>query len=301
MKKVLITGATGFIGRHCLPFLMHQNCEVHAVYLNTPGAEGKNIFWHQGDLLDSNQIDDLIEMIRPTHLLHMAWFARPGEFWNSTENLRWVQASLELLQKFTENGGQRAVIAGTCAEYDWQHEILSEEVTPLHPKTLYGVCKNSLQTILAEYSKQVGLALAWGRIFFIYGPFENPSRLVPSVINSLILGKPALCSHGNQIRDFLYVSDAAEAFTTLLDSDIQGPINIASGKPVSLKEIILKTAEKLGRKDLIRLGAIPSPDNDPPFLVGDTKRLSNQLSWSPKYDLESGLGKTISWWKNQVI
>lgn len=300
MKKVLLTGATGFIGQHCLPFFENKNYEVHAVYLDAPGEEYPNIHWHQADLLSSDQISDLIERICPSHLLHFAWFAKPGEYWTSPENVRWVQASLNLMQKFAQKGGRRIVMAGTCAEYDWGYESLSETETPLRPNTLYGTCKNSLQSILNQYSKQVGISSAWGRIFFVYGPFEQPTRLVPSVINSLLAGKPALCSHGNQVRDYLYIADVAEAFVALLDSDIQGPINIALGKPVAIKEIILTISEKLGRTDLIRFGAIPPAENDPQYLVGDNKRLSSELGWFPKYELGKGLAQTIEWWKNQV-
>ena len=299
MKKILLTGVSGFIGRHCLPIFKNKNYEVHAVYLKNPGENDSNINWHRVDLLDSDQTKSLIEKIRPTHLLHFAWFAKPGEYWTSVENVRWVQASLNLMQTFAEKGGQRVVMAGTCAEYDWRHETFSEDATPLLPNTMYGTCKNSLQAILKKYSEQVGISSAWGRIFFAYGPFENPTRLVPSVINSLLAGEPALCSHGHQIRDFLYVEDVAEAFAALLDSEIQGPINIASGKPVALREIILKIAEQLRRTDLIRFGAIPPNENDPERMVGDANRIISELKWSPKYELEHGLEQTIKWWKNQ--
>jgi len=190
-------------------------------------------------------------------------------------------------------------MAGTCAEYDWKYGYCSEEATPLAPSTLYGACKNATQHVLKEYSKVTGLSSAWGRIFFLYGPFENPCRLVPSVILNLLSNKEAPCSHGRQIRDFLYVKDVAAAFVALLVSDVRGPVNIASGKPVALKDIILSIADQIDRKDLVRLGALPQKENEPPILLGDIKRLSEELMWHPQYDLDRGIRETIEWSKEK--
>ena len=242
-KRVLVTGAAGFVGKHCLPLLLDKGFEVHAADVVIPENNLHDVCWHNADLLDVQKTDELIESIRPTHLLHFAWYAKPDEYWNSVENIRWVEGSLRLLRAFHRTGGRRVVMAGTCAEYDWKYGYCSEEATPLAPSTLYGACKNATQHVLKEYSKVTGLSSAWGRIFFLYGPFENPCRLVPSVILNLLSNKEAPCSHGRQIRDFLYVKDVAAAFVALLVSDVRGPVNIASGKPVALKDIILSIAD----------------------------------------------------------
>ncbi len=298
-KKVLVTGAAGFVGKHCLPLLLDKGFEVHAADVVIPENNLHDVCWHNADLLDVQKTDELIESIRPTHLLHFAWYAKPDEYWNSVENIRWVEGSLRLLRAFHRTGGRRVVMAGTCAEYDWKYGYCSEDVTPLAPSTLYGACKNATQHVLKEYSKVTGLSSAWGRIFFLYGPFENPGRLVPSVILNLLNNKEAPCSHGRQIRDFLYVKDVAAAFVALLASDVRGPVNIASEKPVALKDIILSIADLLDRKDLVRLGALPQKENEPPILLGDTKRLSEELMWHPQYDLERGIRETVAWWKNR--
>jgi nucleoside-diphosphate-sugar epimerase len=297
MKKVLITGATGFIGRHCLPLLMARGYEVHAVSSQRLTTNVSDIHWHQSNLLDPSQISALIAEVRPSHLLHFAWYTVPGKYWTSSENLRWVQASISLLQEFVKHHGERVVMAGTCAEYDWRFGYCSEEVTPLNPATLYGTCKHSLQLVLSSLAKQTGLSAAWGRIFFLFGPYEHPDRLVPYVIRSLLYGEPARCSHGKQIRDFLYVQDVADAFVTLLESRVSGPVNIASGQPVVLRELIYKIAAKLKREDLIQLGAVSVPPDEPPLLVADVRRLHDEVGWSPKYDLDTALKETIEWWR----
>lgn len=300
MKKVLLTGASGFIGRHAISSLLESGYEVHAV-CNTSKPEideDTNLFWYKCNLLNLEEQKQLLAKIKPTHLLHFAWYAVHGKYWTSLENLRWVQASLELLMNFVENGGKRAVFAGTCAEYDWSYGYCSEGVTPIRPQTLYGTCKNSLQEILKHFSNQTKLSYAWGRIFFLYGPFEHPARLVPSVIRSLLKDEPAKCSHGNQIRDFLYVKDVASAFVSLLESNVEGPIDIASGQPVALHQIIHIIADKLKKQHLVKLGIIPVQTNDPPFLVADTRRLNQEVGWMPIYSLERGTDITIEWWRH---
>jgi nucleoside-diphosphate-sugar epimerase len=300
MKKVLVTGATGFIGRHNLPLLLDKDYEVHAVSSKPQTVNQTNVQWHQADLLNSEQVLNLIASVRPTHLLHFAWYLVPGKSYTSPDNYRWVQASFELLQAFARQGGQRVVMAGSCAEYDWRYGFCSEDRTPLAPASPYGACKHALQTMFNAFTQQTELSGAWGRQFFLYGPHEYSVRLVASVICSILKNQPARCSHGNQIRDFLYVEDVADAFVTLLESDVSGPINIGSGHPYTLKEIIYKIAQKLGREDLIQLGVIPTSPDEAPMVVADVSRLSKKLGWQPQYDLDQGLEQTINWWKNEL-
>ena len=297
MKKILITGASGFIGRHCLPLLLDKGYEIHAISSKIQPESRPGIIWHHVDLLDVSQINRLIATVRPAQILHLAWYAEPCQFWNAWENLRWVQSSLSLLEAFAREGGQRIVMAGSCAEYNWKYSFLSEQHTPLSPLTLYGTCKHALQITLSSFAEQSGLSTAWGRIFFLYGPYEHPLRLTSYVIRSLLKNEPALCSHGNQIRDFLYVEDAASAFVALLESEFRGPVNIASGQPVSIKEIISKIAVHLDRLDLIRFGEI-STREEPLLLLADTDRLMSKVGWRPSIDLDSGLSRTIAWWRD---
>jgi nucleoside-diphosphate-sugar epimerase len=303
MKRVLVTGASGFIGQHCLLPLLRDNYEVHATFWS--GKAGQKdclsaVQWHQVDLLDPQQLKGLLASIKPTHLLHLAWYAKPGNYWTSPENLNWVQGSLRLLQTFAEGGGQRAVIAGTCAEYDWNYGYCVENLTPLAPSTLYGACKYALQLIAHAFADQANLRVAWGHIFFLYGPHEYFNRLIPSVVRSLLASTPARCSHGNQVRDFLYVQDVADAFIALLNSEVTGSINIASGQPVALKEIIYRIAAHFSRPDLIQLGTIPASPGEPPLLVADTRRLRDEVKWQPNYNIELGLAQTIEWWRQNI-
>ncbi len=295
IKRVLVTGATGFIGRQSLAPLLARGFEVHAVTSHPLVRPSGN--WHQADLLQAPQVAALLETVRPTHLLHFAWYAKHGEFWTSAENLRWVQASLDLLRQFQRHGGERVVMAGTCAEYDWGHGTCVEATTPIVPISLYGTAKQALSLILASFAATTGLSAAWGRIFLVYGPFEHPDRLVAAVCRALLKGEPALCSHGEQVRDLLFATDAADAFAALLDSPVSGTVNVASGQPMALDVVVRAIADLLGRPDLLRFGALATAPDDPPRLVADTARLNQELGWYPQTGLTQGLQETIAWWR----
>ena len=300
MKRVLVTGGRGFIGRHCLPRLAAAGYEIHAVTNHAVAESRLGLEWHRADLFDAPGVRALIRKVSPSHLLHLAWVTEPGVYWTSPENLRWVAASLELLHAFREAGGVRAVAAGTCAEYDWSDGICTEATTPLVPATPYGAAKHALQVELGVLSAQLGLSSAWGRIFFLYGPHEHRERLVPSVIRALLSGEPARCTHGNQLRDFLHVADVADAFVSLFASTVTGAVNIGSGEPVAIREVIGRIGTKLQAPELLRFGALPTREGEPPLLVANVERLRSDLGWKPKFDLDRGLDHAIAWWKSEA-
>ncbi len=298
MKTVLVTGGAGFIGRHCLTRLVEGGYDVHAVSRAADHPAAAGVEWHVADLLENGSAHRLIRTVRPTHLLHLAWCTEHGAFWTSPRNLEWVGASLSLVREFCEAGAaERLVAAGTCAEYAWQSGTCIENQTSCVPSTLYGTSKHGLHVILERYMAQTSVSCAWGRLFLLYGPDEHPKRLISSVTRSLLADEPALCTHGNQIRDLLYVADAAEAFVTLLDSDAPGAFNIGSGRPVRLADAIHQLASQLGRPELVRLGALP-PRDEPEILTADITRLRS-LGWSPRHSLKDGLKLTIDWWIDQ--
>ena len=300
MKNVLVTGASGFIGRHTLKYLLPEFDEVHGIYNNRQLKEIKDVQWHKANILDDDSREKILETVKPTHLLHLAWYAEPGKYAHSLLNIDWLKASLNLIKNFKNHGGQRVVCAGTCFEYDFSYGFCSEYDTPKNPGTIYGVCKNSLHDILRHYSQQTGLSTAWGRIFYLYGPHEYPGRLISSVVMSLLKDEYAPCSEGHQKKDFLHVDDVAGAFVSLLNSDVEGPVNIGSGMPVAVKDLVMEIGRSLGKENLIQLGARPTPESEPPIVLADDRRLRREVQWAPKYNLQSGLEDTISWWQKNM-
>ncbi|HEV2707723.1 MAG TPA: NAD(P)-dependent oxidoreductase [Pyrinomonadaceae bacterium] len=304
MKRVLVTGATGFVGRHCLAPLVARGYEVHAVSTagRPPAGDDtpRDVRWHASDLLRAGAAARLLAEVEPTHLLHMAWYAAPGKYWTAVENLGWVRASLELFEEFVRHGGRRAVSAGTCAEYDWTFGFCSETLTPLAPATLYGNCKHALRLVMEAYARLSGVSAAWGRLFFLYGAHEHPDRLVSSVIRRMLRRERVPCSHGRQVRDFLYVEDVADAFVALLESAVEGAVNIASGCPVALREVVGLISQRLDGDDLVDFGALAAPQGDPPFLLADVRRLNEEVGWRPRLSLSEGLAQTIEWWRSHA-
>jgi len=303
MKKLLLTGASGFIGAPCVELLLARGFEVHAVARRALGLERENVIEHQLDLLDQSTHQALLERVQPTHLLHMAWTTKPpfetskdGKVRGTLDHYDWVTASLSLVRAFSEVGGKRLVVCGSSAEYDWSYGYCSERLTATTPDTLYGASKHALRVLVEALVRDRQLSAAWPRIFFCYGPGELPRRLVPSVILSLLANKPALCSHGNQIRDYLHVQDVAEALVQLLDSPVEGPVNVASGQAIALRDVLLPIGELMGKGELIRLGAIPARANDQPLVVGNNQRLVSELGWQQQVELKTGLRQTIDWW-----
>jgi nucleoside-diphosphate-sugar epimerase len=294
MKRVLVTGARGFLGAHCLPALLERGYEVHALSSRLVAA-ANGICWHQVDLLQSAEVRNVLTDVRPTHLLHLAWETTPPKYWTSPANVQWLEASLNLLRMFAEGAGERVVCAGTCGEYDWQYGYCREHLTPLRPSTLYGTCKLALSQVLASWETVAEISTAWARLFFMYGPGSHPSRFPSPVISALLKGLPADCSHGRQVRDYLYVGDAAKALAALVDTDVRGPVNIGSGKPLALRELIDGVVQQTGCGELVRWGAVKSPVDEAPFVVADTTRLRMEVGWQPQIDLATGLHKTIQW------
>ncbi len=297
MKRVLVTGASGFIGRHTLGPLLEAGFEVHAVSREPPSRG--DVRWHRRDLLDPAAGEKLVRDLEPTHLLHLAWYAEPGLYWTAAENVDWLAASLRLLRAFAASG-QRAVTAGTCAEYDWSFGVCSERETPLAPATLYGECKRSLSAVGERLAAETGLSLASARVFFVYGPGEHPQRVVASVVTSLLRGEEAPCTSGSQARDYLHVADVASAFVALLRSDVTGPVNIGSGEPLPVRRLLLTIGEAVGAPQLIRFGERPERPGEPPLLVADARRLLEEVGWSRHYTLRSGIADTVAWWRERL-
>ena len=299
-RRVLVTGAGGFIGRGCLPLLVAAGYDVHAVSSRAAPDPLPGVRWHRLDLLDPGAVTGLCDGVRATDLLHLAWVTTPGTYTRDATNLDWVAASLLLTRSFVEHGGRRIVGAGTCFEYaHGGDEPLAESTSPLLPSTLYGTSKVAAHAVIARFAEEAGVSSAWGRVFFLYGPREHPNRLVSSVILALLDGSEAACTVGTQVRDFLHVRDVAAAFVALLRSDVTGAVNVASGEGVTVRELVMEIGDQLGRPELVALGARPLPPAEPSHIVADVERLRREVGFEPTFGLRDGLRDSIAWWRRQ--
>ncbi|MET3855068.1 NAD(P)-dependent oxidoreductase [Rhizobium sp. OAE497] len=301
MKKVLVTGASGFLGRYLPPHLNQSFGEIVVVGRSPWPGNLSSVKFHRADLLsDDHEALDEIGKLRADTLIHVAWCTEPGAYWTSIDNLKWMAASLNLVENFIRNGGRRVVVVGTCAEYDWRYQMLVERETPLNPSTLYGQAKASLNKTLQTYADIHQVSFAWAHIFFPYGPYEKRRRLLSDLTFNLLNDIEMPVTAGAQIRDFMHVDDVAAGVAALAASEVNGPVNIASGDPRRLRDIIEMLAEATGRPHLVKYGARPPIFNDPLALTASVKRLKEEVGFRPRFTLEDGLNSTVDWWRKQL-
>lgn len=302
MSRVLVTGASGFVGRPLLRRLLDAGEKVHALSSRATAEPcDPEIRWHRADLLDGDSASRVIAAVRPERLVHLAWYVAPGRYWSAVENVQWTEASLRLLRAFAAAGGRRALLVGSCAEYAWGGgEDLNERTSALRPATLYGVCKDALRRIAVAYGAEAGFSLAWARLFFLYGPREQTSRLVPGVIGPLLAGERVATTTGGQVRDFMHVDDAAAALTALLLSEVSGPVNVASGAAVSVAEVLDRIGALTGNAALIDRGARPTPPGEPARIVADVRRLVDEVGFRAQIPLQDGLSTTVDCWRERA-
>ena len=298
MTRVLVTGGGGFIGKHAVRTLLDRGAEVIVAGRSGHAPEGAEAVCV--DLLGGGAPAALISKTRPDTLLHLAWETRPGKFWTADTNIPWKDASHDLLDTFLDGGGRRAVFAGSCAEYDWSalgpNGIAREDRTPLVPATPYGRAKVAMFETMTE-RVFAGASCAWGRIFFLYGEGEHPDRFVPSIARRLLSGQQADLTSGRQVRDLMDVRDVGRAFAELTLGVSTGAINIATGAGVKLMDVAKTLAGEIGRPELLRIGAIPDRPNEPPALVAAVKRLTREVGFRPRWNLDDGLCHAIDYWR----
>ena len=291
MKRLLITGASGFVCGHCLGLIEKDGGypEIYAVNRSGRGQGGGRVVWHAADLRNPVDALQVIKEVRPTHLFHGAWIATPGVYLSSADNIDWLQAGIALVRAFAEQGGQRFVGVGSSAEYAASDEPCEEVGTPLQPGSVYGECKAALWYTVQALARHYKMQAAWGRLFLPYGPGDLPARLIPTVISHLRAGKPLSLSHGEQKRDFIYAPDAAKMFVRLLNSDVTGAFNVGTGEPRSVRSVIEAVAGRFSARDCLRFGALPMREGEPPVLVASMKKFDRLLG----AELVTPFGKTL--------
>ena len=290
--KVLLTGASGFIGKYVLESLRRHG--IHCVVVGRRRIKADHVVkFIEADLLASPDFTALFKHADASHLLHLAWYTEHGNYWDSPINLRWVESTTRLVEAFCAGGGRRVVAAGTCAEYDWSYGFCREDYTPLHAATLYGSTKDAARRLVSAVCDRYRVPWAWGRVFMLYGEGEDDRRLVPSLIK-VFRGKQApFAVNGAAYRDFLHVSDVAEGFVTLLRHETCGNYNICSGQPMQLAALVRAVARNLDADPQSVLQLLPAGKvAEPALLIGDKAKLVS-LGWSPSLSVSEGIRTTL--------
>ncbi|APB35147.1 NAD-dependent epimerase/dehydratase [Gloeomargarita lithophora Alchichica-D10] len=269
MTSIAITGATGFVGRHILHYLLIHNHDVTVLTRsNNAHKLPKRVkIFETEDIFNEASSKLILALQRIEVIIHSAWYVEPTKYLTSPLNMDCLKGTLQLAQAFAEAGGRKFVGIGTCFEYDLNYGFLSVQ-TPLVPKTLYAACKVSAFQTLSHFLPVLGVEFLWCRLFYLYGEGEDSRRLVPYLKAKLRAGETAELTSGNQIRDFMNVSDAGEQIVKATLSSTQGAFNICSGLPITVKQLAEQIGDQFGRRDLLKFDARPANLLDPPCVVG---------------------------------
>jgi nucleoside-diphosphate-sugar epimerase len=285
--KVLLTGATGFIGSHVARELLRRGHEIHATVRPTSDRrriadiESKLTIWPSDTMASLPLQADVT--------IHLAWYAVPGKYLTASENRQCFEESWLLLS----NLEKRAVFIGTCFEHDLQLGVLRED-SPTKPATLYAERKDALRQLVEKRPDS-----AWVRFFYQYGPWEDERRLMPAVMLGQLRGQPTKVSTGEQRYDYLHVEDVASAVCAVAESRLTGCVNIGSGSAPSVREIVTEITALGGRPELIQWGAYPAKPGEPKLIQCDNARLRS-TGWSPRWSLSAGLKHTFEWWRQRT-
>ena len=297
MKKLLITGGSGFVGRSLLPLLQRKYdvCLLSSQdELSIDGFSGEIL---SCDIFDTVRLEGILSSVKPEKLIHLAWGMEAGNY-NLQSNYSWLLASMRLLELFQENGGKSVMMVGSCTQYDWTLGGCDETRTPRAYGTMYGNCKNILEDFALSFCASHDLQCICTRPFFMYGPREAEYRFVAHLINSLLKDREAIVENGSLYRDYLHVEDVAGLMVSLLNTNSSGVFNVGAGEMYNLGSMAVMIGELLNKPDLV---TIRIPDNiSNRYLFAKMDNVRSVTNWLPEHDLESGLLNTIEWWERNV-
>lgn len=232
--------------------------------------------------------------------LHLAWYAEPARYLHAVpENLASLRASLDLVEALSQSDCGRLVIAGSCAEYGHasaDHAV--DESAPLLPSTPYARAKAALWLATQDTAHAAGMDLAWARLFFLYGPWEHPDRVVPAAIRACLSHRPFPATSGAQVRDYLHVGDAAAALWAIAISELTGPVNVCSGAATTLHSVLRLVEGAAKAPGTIRFGEKPYTLGEWMWMCGDNSRLRS-CGWQPAFTTAEGIADTVRWWREQ--
>ena len=276
MKRILVTGGTGFVGRQIVRSLSKKDVEITLVVRNGKEnvvkdiASVKKIITSQ-DIFVENQHWWASACKEIDTVIHAAWYVEPGQYLESEKNTDSLIGSLQLVRGAAYAKVKRFIGVGTCFEYELSASRLSIQ-TPLKPLTTYAAAKTSLFTFCSAYFPPRGTDFVWCRLFYLYGEGEDERRLVPYVRGKISKGETAELTEGKQIRDYLDVSQAGNQIAELALGTKVGPVNICSGLAMTVRELAEKIAKEYGRPDLLSFGKKAENINEPPHVVGEPMR-----------------------------
>ncbi|MDR3641703.1 MAG: NAD-dependent epimerase/dehydratase family protein [Humidesulfovibrio sp.] len=282
--RFLVTGATGFIGAHVVRALLARGCAVTAVFRDEARARAQDWFGRVTLLradVEAATPEQLSMMAKHGRILHLAW-GHLNSFKAEAHVTEVFPKHFEFLRQLVARGAKHLLVAGTCLEYGLQSGALREDL-PASPVTAYGQGKDMLRRALEPLCQARGTRLTWARLFYMHGPGQSEKSLLSQLDRAINSGAPEFnMSGGMQLRDYLPVEEVAEILVRLAEPGLGfGVVNCASGKPVSVLNLVQSHLRGRGADLLLNLGHYPYPDYEPMEFWGDTTKLAAALAASP--------------------
>lgn len=271
-KKILLTGASGFVGRQVARALIEAGHGL-AVTMRPGGLERSGVGADEADVIETSDLFSESEDWWSSHMtgvdavIHAAWYVEPGKYLDSPRNVDCVAGSLRLADAARRAGVGQFIGIGTCFEYRLPNAHITADAA-LGPVTLYAAAKLALYHMLERRFAESATQLTWARLFYLFGVGEHPARLFPMLHRKLAGGETVELSSGDKVRDFLDVAEAGSMIARAVESEQTGVVNICSGKAVTIREIAEEIADLHGRRDLLRFGTASVHPRDPFAVVG---------------------------------
>lgn len=282
MKKVLVTGATGFIGNYVINELLDKGYNVVATSRDKTKASFTKWFdkvkYIPFDLKSWQSDRDYYSFFEnPDLLIHLAWEGLPNYKmpFHVEENL---PSHFRFLSNLIHYGLKDLTVAGTCFEYGMQEGLLNEEM-PAKPSNYYAIAKNSLREKLVQLQESQKFQLKWVRLFYMFGDGQNPNSLFSQLMGALERGDKVFnMSPGDQLRDFLEINKVAEYIVAIAEQNkVTGIINCCSGKPIEVKKFVIDLLREKDATIELNPGYYPYSDLEPRNFWGDTSKLKTIL------------------------
>lgn len=308
--RVLVTGATGFVGSHLVRRLLADGAEVHALTTAVTGVHGARlvdirdrITLHEGDLADRRALDALVDRARPTHVLHLGGYTHAGTSWQHVDECvrANVQGTANLLQALAGSGYRRFVNVGTGDVYGDVGPPCRED-GPVRPLSPYAATKYAAECLCRVFHEGYGWPIVMLRPFNAYGPGQAADRVIPEVITRAIRGEGIRMTGGRQTREFNFVEDLVDGLVRAASvAGVEGELfNLGCGEDISIRDVTTLVLDLLGNPATASFGALPERPTEARAMRSDSTRAREILGWKPEHSLVDGLEKTIAWYREEL-
>jgi UDP-glucose 4-epimerase len=307
-SRILITGASGFLASHLLDVLQHIGCHLIAVYHPSEAPRiDVNADWLAGDLTGSGVIENIIREHQPDIVVHLAARLSAERSWAFADESR--AANFDVTHRLMLAVGmhsprtRRVLLIGSSEEYGNTTTLPVRETCPVNPVSPYSGAKAAASMFATLYAQLFELPVVVLRPFILYGPRQSPSMMIPQLIAHAVQGRDFAMTQGEQTRDFVYVEDAVDAMVrAMVVENIHGEIfNICSGTEMSIRSMAERVMQIMQPTMELQPGVLPYRKNEVWRLFGSNEKAQRMLGWKPVTDIDSGLRKTIAWYRENTV